>query len=120
MTQSLVKLVLDPFDDVRTAAANILSCLLNSVTDEEKNKTTRKFIEQSLRGAGDLLCRAQRADIADGYGRLNSIWFGICPDPGALILSLLAEVEHDLEIAKQDLVAAVASRPIHGRMIALK
>jgi hypothetical protein len=111
---------MDPFDEVRATAANILHRMLEFLTEVEASKTIREQVWKGLRGSREMLGQRQRADLADGFGRLNSLWFGVCRDPNGLIFLLLDELEHDLRIADADLNTAVASAPIHGYLIALR
>ena len=121
LTNTFLALVLNAFDDVRTTATNILQHMLAfvDICDEENNTMRDKICSGVIRSR-DAMRRAKRADLADGFGRLNGVWFGFCPAPSDLVMSLLIELEYDLQKAATDLKNAVATAPIHGHLIALR
>lgn len=71
-----------------------------------------------------------RADHADGLGRLNNLLyttFGALAKPTRwhrncylIVHHVISTLEKDIDIAKDDLLFAVSSRPLHGHLIALR
>jgi len=119
---------MDPFDDVRIAAAYL--CRF-SVMDAG---TLRHAIDV----AEETMCRTGRADCADGYGRLQEISLirgrDLFQEERNLeqstvssyqplrdhINTLLEKLEADVNITVCDIRHAVKHGPVHGRFVALR
>ena len=71
-----------------------------------------------------------RADHADGSGRLNNLLFTISGTIGRsddwrqsrylIVNRVISKLETEVDIAKDDLLLAVSSMPLHGHLIALR
>ncbi len=120
----LIDLTMNSFDDVRSLAASLLKCV------ELRPNLLLRTIDRGEK----VMCRTGRADHADGYGRLMDVALSTCPKDSCQapfsspvlirsqvsVGSLLSTLEADITTATIDLRCAVASAPIHGRLIALR
>lgn len=142
----LLDLLMDPFDDVRSMASLVLSILLETLWkpqfDASEGDGGHQSLPVAIRGdqaenilyLPDLLNRAQttmratgRADHADGVARLYCLVWQFCKiDHGwhvtkaIMIETLFSGLEKDIDIARSCLRSAVANRPLHGHLIALR
>lgn len=144
----LIELLLDPFDDVRQFADTVLSLYLptssiprickstggvedkvGSVDQEAKNQADQPILS-ALNKAEKIAGITGRADHADGFGRLTNLLYetaGTLTKPArghqscySIVDHLLSTIEKEVDIAKEDLLIAVSSKPLHGRLIALR
>ena len=122
----MVDLIVDPFDDVRSSAASFLRCFPKQVFTDLWNSTTlRSGNGQSILARVESLMQLTgRADFGDGYGRLSQVYLDRtvheAPVQQATVLSLLDNLERDVQVATTDLARAVAQAPVHGRLIAFR
>ncbi len=71
-----------------------------------------------------------RADHADGYGRLNNLLYTTScalakparwqQSPYLIVDHIISTLQREVNVAKDDLLSAVSSIPLHGRLIALR
>lgn len=141
-------LMLDPFDDVRNAAAAILelspSTLLAPTSDSggfaipmEPRIDNGVILPSDRRGLIHTLIRAEaimrytgRADHADGVGRLYNLLFGTCQNSPKLnnwynrrvsiLTHILERLEHGIGVAHRDMRLAVGKHTLHGYLVALR
>ncbi|KAF2742863.1 HEAT repeat protein-like protein [Sporormia fimetaria CBS 119925] len=129
----LLDLILDPFDDIRSAAASLLELCLDSSSAEWSTATLLK-IPKFLQRAETMMLRTGRADQADAVARTYSLLFSRCskgiPEAlksksdglwtkSAILRYLITQLERTVDVASQDLSGAVNGRPVHGIFAAL-
>ena len=130
--RALLDLTMDPFADVRANAATMLKDFPHDMLDHVFVSSHSSIVREGsvLDRAERMMQRSGRADYADGVGRLYDMLYGSCIfrrsrstdnlEPSRVITHLLGTLESDISMAKQNLAVAVASAPIHGRLIALR
>ena len=125
----MVDLAVDPFDDERCLAASFLMCFPKyTFADLWTSATLRSGKDRSILARAEHLMQVTgRADFADGYGRLTHLYVDRTLHEGCdpsvqegMALSLLDQLERDIQVATIDLVLAVVQAPVHGRLIALR
>ncbi|ORY10759.1 putative death-receptor fusion protein-domain-containing protein [Clohesyomyces aquaticus] len=134
LRRSLLDLMLDAFDDVRSAAASLMQLCLESDHPDIRQATSianAQFIER----AESMMLRTGRADQADGIARAYSLVFSQCLEDGetesssntgysrtkgTVFRHLVYQLEDTIHIAQEDLVVAVNGRPVHGIFAALR
>lgn len=139
----LFDLVMNPFDNVRGAAAMIVKLISPALVSIPSGSTHDSIISApnstftlqdsiltASRRAEHLMALSGRADHADGYGRLKDILYTCSIQDSQMLLAgssrpqfiemVLIGLKHDVDLAKSDLPLAVSSAPIHGRLIALR
>jgi hypothetical protein len=130
MSDLLINLLLNAFDDVRFTAAEILT-LVDPSSLQETGAEERPLMVQSLAEAESMLVRSGRADHADGVAHLYSILFSQCSDINSdneqwwtskcgILEHLLHTVEQTIEIARVDIGKAVGNHPLHGLFVSLR
>lgn len=133
MTQLLLDLLLDPFDDVRQASAEILSIVKPRESSDDRAMTfdsTTRLISV-LRKAEHSMMLTGRADQADGVAHIYSAIFARCEDVHTngphwwkskygVLDHLLDTLEETLHIAANDMSRAVSKHPLHGLFISLR
>ncbi|KAF2191501.1 HEAT repeat protein-like protein [Zopfia rhizophila CBS 207.26] len=125
----LLDLLLDPFDDVRSAAASLLALGLESKSPDAKRAlllTYPCFLER----AEAAMLITGRADQADGVARAYSLLFSQCAEdslnlPGigtsmVIFVRLVDQLEETVAAARDNLSVAVNGRPVHGIFAALR
>ncbi|KAF2270317.1 hypothetical protein CC78DRAFT_611968 [Lojkania enalia] len=129
----LMDLLLDPFDDIRSASASILEICMDSLSDSKK-KTTLLCLRTYIRRAESAMLRTGRADQADGVARAYSLLFsqrahnpmnpsnqGSGGSQGiSIVMHLINQLEETIEMANKNLSVAVNGRPVHGIFSALR
>ena len=120
LIRSLLDLVMDPFDDVRTSATQCLQSVLVSPRDGI-------VLLRNLERARSLMRATGRADHADGFARACQTVYGLHlshPDGHSgnpvSINQLVSFLRADVEVARSDLRLAVRTMPLHGHLIALR
>ena len=98
--------------------------------DEVDHPSVNQSILSALNKAEKIAGLTGRADHADGFGRLTNILYetaGNLAKPAkwhqncySIVDHLLSTIEEEVDIAKEDLLIAVSSKPLHGRLIALR
>lgn len=111
----LLELVIDPYDDVRHTAAQLLQLCPTGDTD------FCKMTELALHGAEATMLASGRADHADGYALL----YALSHQQRGLskidtMKPLLDRLSHMLDIAEGDLAQAVERYPIHGLLTSMR
>lgn len=130
MTGLLIDLLLNAFDDVRSAAAEIMS-LVDLGSHQKIVAGQTPMAVQILAQAEKRLVLSGRADHADGVAHLYSILFSQCSDLTSdrgqwwaskcgILEHLLHTVEQTIEIANADISKAVSNHPLHGLFISLR
>ena len=102
----------------------------NQADDEVDQPSVNQSIVSALNKAEKIAGLTGRADQADGFGRLTNILYetaGTLAKPARwhqscylIVDHLLSTIEEEVDIAKEDLLIAVSSKPLHGRLIALR
>ena len=102
----------------------------NQADDEVYHPSVNQSILSALNKAEKIAGITGRADHADGFGRLNNLLYGTAgtlTKPArwhqscySIVDHLLSTIEKEVDIAKEDLLIAVSSKPLHGRLIALR
>ncbi|KAH7065827.1 HEAT repeat protein-like protein [Paraphoma chrysanthemicola] len=131
LTRVLLDLILDPFDDVRSASVSVLQlCLLAQPLDGQN--VVLSEMHGYLERAASTQLRTGRADQADGVARAWSLLFSLIDHyPGPVnptefassisVYSYLTEaLKSTVTYAHRDLAAAVNARPVHGYFAALR
>ena len=125
----VLDLVLDPFDDVREAAASLVMQLAN---DSRRNTTKpieglqRPVVEELrvfCRKAEELARKTARADHSDGVARSYEILWRWATDEEEqlrIIETIISDLEQKLTAAEKDLASAVLQAPVHGSFAALR
>lgn len=134
LLRSLLDLVVDPFDDIRSAAIDNLEICLDSISPEKK-ASALKSIPQLINRAEKMMLRTGRADQADGLARAYALLFNQCNEDLPEVLKtdsmgiwtrtgilnrLTYQLEETIELARKDLPAAVDGRPVHGIFAGLR
>ena len=155
LLMSLMDLILDPFDDVRELAASILHNVPEAVwSGLSSRRVSQSSLQlpkgpkdcQATRGtscsANELLlplvlrratCKMHqsgRADHADGFGRLYSLFNGAhatvpksmawAEGDGICLERLLSRLEECIEVARTNIYVAVRTASLHGYLIAAR
>ena len=144
LSRLLLDLVLDPFDDVRDAAASLLEMVDPSVLESRSDIHSKvenivvptpfeawdEHSSISITHAERMMRKTGRADYADGVGRLhNRLYaFGDASDnklrrlevQNSILESILRKLGNDVAVTQLDLRRAVSSAPLHGYLIALR
>ena len=130
MTDLLIDLLLNAFDDVRSAAAEIMS-LMGSGSQQQTVTGETPLAVKILAQAEQRLVLSGRADHADGVAHLYSILFSQCShlisdreqwwsSKCGILEHLLHTVEQTIEVAIVDINKAVSNHPLHGFFIGLR
>ncbi|PBP27011.1 HEAT repeat protein [Diplocarpon rosae] len=145
----LMDLLLDPFEDVRSGATNILKLTsphsFQQVFSEKQLKPTIgleaadrdvastangepqapslfRLLDEFIARAEELSKQTGRADHADGVARSYELYYGLqTSSKGRLdvLYKLVQDLEGKVEIAERSLGQAVFDAPIHGTFAAL-
>ncbi|RYP79117.1 hypothetical protein DL771_000095 [Monosporascus sp. 5C6A] len=124
----VLDLVLDPFDDVREAAASLIMLLAHDkpALPETPIAGLRRPVVEELqafcRRAEELACKTARADHSDGVARSYEIlWRWTADGKGQLriIETIVSDLEEKLGAAERDLASAVLQSPVHGSFASL-
>lgn len=126
----LQDLLMNPFDDVRQAAAAALLMAPPKLIKDNRVVKIHVLPSFSLERAGDLMLHTGRADHADGVARAYSILFAhqsvpslaspAFATPVKLVDYFVSWLEKGIEHARADIAKAVQSSPLHGQLIALR
>ena len=140
----LLDLVIDPFDDVRSAAASFLeefpvAMLAHQINCSKSDihlglhetpQPPGSLTKVALNRAEKLMRQTGRADYADGFGRLYNILYSCSTVSDeqdveytsrvTLLEGLVMSLQLDVKIAQNDLQQAIISAPLHGHLIALR
>ena len=102
----------------------------NQADREEVHRDANHSILVDLNKAERKAGITGRADHADGFGRLNDLLYttsGSLVQPAQwhqsrylIVNRVISTLEREVEIAKDNLLLAVSSRPLHGHLIALR
>lgn len=114
----LLDLLMDPFEDVRSASTAILKLATpsNFRSQKSQNSTDLDVLMDFINRAEDFAKRTGRADYADGVARSYQILYGLSDARGCLSLveGLVIGLEKKVTIAQRDLSEAVLIAPIHS------
>lgn len=125
LMQALVCLVLDPFEDVRSTAANLLHLL-----STRSQVAVQRVLTQALLDKVDLLAvKTVRGDHADAMGRLWSLWDFSCeysanPSESGQNVAVVTELWQyvsrlDRLVAEGKTLKPGSPYPIHGSLLAV-
>ena len=125
-TRTLLDLVMDPFDDVRSLSSETLTRLFSDrryrrfalIGDGVPSQEIAWFLKRA-----DLLAqRTARADHSDGVARAHQLLYRFSNSAEERILhvsNLITELERRLSAAERDLGNAVLGSPLHSGFAAL-
>lgn len=130
MTDLLIDLLLNAYDDVRSTAAEILS-LVDSGSQQPSGVGDTPTLVKVLTQAEQMLIFSGRADHADGVAHLYSILFSQCStltsdseqwwaSKHGTLEYLVYKVEQTVRTASVDIGRAVSKHPLHGLFISLR
>lgn len=121
--------ILDPFDDVREAAASLVMLLANDKLDttetriEGLNRPIVEELRDFCKRAEELARKTARADHSDGVARSYEILWRWAPDEKeqlCIVENVLSDLERKLAAAESDLGSAVLQAPVHGSFASLR
>jgi hypothetical protein len=127
LTHALLNLVMDPFEDVRTASSNLLEILGPAVP-----LTMQKPICETIQRAEELASMTSRADHADGAARLYKLHYSLMPDSSptgiasaqpskrAIIEEILLPTQTALASIEGDLEVPLQQISLHARLLSLR
>ncbi|RYO81329.1 hypothetical protein DL766_004480 [Monosporascus sp. MC13-8B] len=125
----VLDLVLDPFDDVREAAASLIMLLAQDKPGlpETPIAGLRRPVVEELRAfcrrAEELARKTARADHADGVARSYEVlwrWTADAKGQLRIIEIIVSDLEEKLGAAERDLATAVLKAPVHGSFASLR
>ncbi|RYP07269.1 hypothetical protein DL764_002584 [Monosporascus ibericus] len=125
----VLDLVLDPFDDVREAAASLIMLLAHDKTAlpgtpiAGLRRPVAEELQDFCRRAEELACKTARADHSDGVARSYEVlWRWTADGKGQLhiIETIVSDLEEKLSAAERDLASAVLQSPVHGSFASLR
>lgn len=127
MIKLLLDLLMDPFDDVRSAAASILSDSLQrtALVESAQTHSVHLYIRTRL-VAETLALRTAREDHADGLAHAYALTAGLTASTDAFVSaaattdSLCNEIQETLSILETDRIRAVYERPLHAHITSLR
>jgi hypothetical protein len=127
LTCALLNLIMDPFEDVRTASSNLLEILGPAVP-----LPMQKSICETVRRAEKLTSMTSRADHADGTARLYKLHYSLMPDSSptgvastlpskrAIIEEILVPTQNALASIEGDLEVPLRQISLHARLLSLR
>ncbi|RYP32263.1 hypothetical protein DL767_005314 [Monosporascus sp. MG133] len=125
----VLDLVLDPFDDVREAAASLIMLLAHdkpALPETPIAGLHRPVVEELqafCRRAEELASKTARADHSDGVARSYEVlWRWTADRKGQLriVETIVSDLEEKLSAAERDLASAVLQSPVHGSFASLR
>ncbi|KAH7041120.1 putative death-receptor fusion protein-domain-containing protein [Microdochium trichocladiopsis] len=126
----VLDLVMDPFDDVRDAAAGLIMSLASTSTKSptpsrigDRDAQMATELEEFCKRADLLASRTARADHSDGAARsyhLLHLWRSQCGESLKVPQLILDDLEKKIISAEKDLAAAVLESPVHGNFASLR
>lgn len=130
MTDLLIDLLLNAYDDVRSTAAEVLS-LVDSGSRQQNDVGDTPILVKVLAQAEEMLIFSGRADHADGVAHLYSILFSQCSNLTSdseqwwaskygILERLVHTIEQTIRTASVDIGRAVSKHPLHGLFISLR
>ncbi|KAI1335479.1 hypothetical protein F5Y15DRAFT_397463 [Xylariaceae sp. FL0016] len=128
--RSVLDLIMDPFDDVREAAASLIMLLrVTTVGPSQPSETSSlhndnmEELREFCQRADDLARKTARADHSDGVARSNELlcgWTSSFDEAITVPSTILANLEMKLGDAEKDLANAVLLSPVHGDFASLR
>jgi len=138
LLRPLLDLLLDPFDDVRQVAHMIIEIHISrsqmpplpkpdgEADIEAQNCAndgdvcdSESVLQTALKRAESKAAETGRANHADGLGRIYNLRYRSV-NAVSILDHLLYQLEGEVEVAKNDLLLAVNTAPLHGHLIALR
>lgn len=126
----VLDLVMDPFDDVRETAIELLKLFPSHYTQAKiphagthPTSSPLDVLAEFCTRASDLASRTSRADHSDGTARalgLLCAWHEALAPRLSLLSQTLDDLEQKIGIAEADLGQAVMSMPVHGTFAAIR
>ncbi|KAI0603419.1 putative death-receptor fusion protein-domain-containing protein [Biscogniauxia sp. FL1348] len=127
---AVLDLIMDPFDDVREAAASLVMLLEPESTTSKRPTGIRGLsrdpmdeLQEFCRNADELSRRTSRADHSDGVARSYELlcrWSPGFREATKIPSNVLSGLEAKLSVAEQDLALAVLQAPVHGDFASLR
>ncbi|KAL7626272.1 hypothetical protein AAE478_003042 [Parahypoxylon ruwenzoriense] len=128
--RSILDLIMDPFDDVREAAASLAMLLSpgNYASGLQKQihllgRAPIEILQRFCRRADELARRTARADHSDGVARSFELlyrWTTDVEERMRIPFTVLSSLEAKLSAAERDLATAVLQAPVHGSFASLR
>ncbi|KAF2002414.1 HEAT repeat protein-like protein [Amniculicola lignicola CBS 123094] len=127
----LFDLLLDPFEDIRSASAVALALCIESLDEKKKLRISQTF-PNFLGRAEVTMLQTGRADQADGVARSYALLFtkdrntrselSVESRPKGIetVNRLVNQLESTISLANKNLPQAVNGRPVHGIIAALR
>jgi hypothetical protein len=123
LVRLLLDLLLDPFEDVRGLAADLLKLAPKDVLIRVSECTTRGPLETLINRATMDFETTGRADLADGLAHAGSLADGLLETKDShveFINEQLDKLETMVSLAEDNLDTAVKGYPIHGSLAMLR
>ena len=132
LLRPLLDLILNPFDDVRQAAASILDSIFEDaqITKSEQLSASSMLavLEDARKRADRLMRRTCRADHSDGFGRIQFLIYRLITNAANLdrseatefLKKLLHTLEKEVEELQKNMLSAISASSLHGHIIALR
>ncbi|KZF21661.1 hypothetical protein L228DRAFT_283801 [Xylona heveae TC161] len=137
LIRALLDLLVDPFEDVRDAAAKLLKLTPLLSLDRPASSSTPESLNfdlwTHLQRNENIFQRTGRADHADGIARTNEVIFEVSrlSSPQGSTASkfspeveqverILAKLEESIAVAKTNVLNAVSESPVHGQLASLR
>ncbi|TGJ86103.1 hypothetical protein E0Z10_g2662 [Xylaria hypoxylon] len=128
--RSVLDLIVDPYDDVREAAASLIMLLqprgsMSGPPAHINGLLSTPFEELRLfcRKANELALKTARADHCDGAARSQELlcrWSSNFEEAVRVLEVVFSNLEQKLYAAERDLAAAVLQAPVHGDFASLR
>ncbi|KAI1502258.1 putative death-receptor fusion protein-domain-containing protein [Biscogniauxia marginata] len=122
--------IMDPFDDVRGAAASLVMLLEPGSATSSRPTEIRGLLRDPMeelrefcQKADKLSRRTSRADHSDGVARSYELlcrWSSNFREVSEIPSAVLSSLEAKLSVAEQDLAIAVLQAPVHGDFASLR
>ncbi|KAI5928616.1 putative death-receptor fusion protein-domain-containing protein [Camillea tinctor] len=120
--RAVLDLIMDPFDDVREAAASLIM-LLKPEKIRGLSKDPMEELREFCLNADELSRRTSRADHSDGVARSYELlcrWKSDFQEVAEIPSKVLSGLEVKLSVAEKDLALAVLQAPVHGDFASLR
>ncbi|KAI0440175.1 putative death-receptor fusion protein-domain-containing protein [Xylaria telfairii] len=127
--RSVLDLIMDPYDDVREAAASLIMLLQTgeSMSGPPTHvnglpSTPLEELQMFCRKANELALKTARADHCDGVARSQQLlcrWSSDFEEVVGVLEAIFSGLEQKLYAAERDLAAAVLQAPVHGDFASL-
>jgi hypothetical protein len=120
----ILDLVMDPFDDVRDAAASLAATLSGSTASLGCDRVVAlQVLREFCQRAEELAGRTGRADHSDGLARSYELlwrWTTNSDERMRIAETVVSDLESKVASAEKDLASAVLTAPVHGTFASLR